>query len=84
MFLVELVLQGIRGFQELARVRFQGGFNFVAAGTEAGKTTAVDTIIRLLNPVNHRGKMEFCWFTHRARRLPRALVVFSDDSSTTG
>jgi len=81
MFLVELVLQGIRGFQQLARVRFQGGFNFVAAGNEAGKTTAVDTIIRLLHPVNQPGKME----TLVSRIVPDAsrgaLVVFTDDSS---
>ena len=81
MFLVELVLQGIRGFQELARVRFQGGFNFVAAGNEAGKTTAVDTIIRLLNPVNHRGKMELLVSRIVPDASRGALVVFSDDSS---
>jgi hypothetical protein len=81
MFLVELVLQGIRGFQELARVRFQGGFNFVAAGNEAGKTTAVDAIIRLLNPVNHPGKMELLVSRIVPETSRGALVVFSDDSS---
>jgi len=81
MFLVELVLQGIRGFQQLARVRFQGGFNFVAAGNEAGKTTAVDTIIRLLNPVNHPGKMESLVSRVVPDASRGALVVFTDDSS---
>ncbi|NTW65351.1 MAG: hypothetical protein HGB21_03405 [Nitrospirae bacterium] len=81
MFLVELVLQGIRGVQELARVRFQGGFNFVAAGNEAGKTTAVDTIIRLLNPVNHRGKMDLLVSRIVPDASRGALVVFSDDSA---
>jgi len=81
MFLVELVLQGIRGFQQLARVRFQGGFNFVAAGNEAGKTTAVDTIIRLLNPVNQPGKMESLVSNVTPDASRGALVVFTDDSS---
>ena len=81
MFLVELVLQGIRGFQELARLRFQGGFNFVAAGNEGGKTTAVDTIIRLLNPVNHQGKMELLVSRIVPDASRGALVVFSDDNS---
>jgi uncharacterized protein YhaN len=81
MFLVELVLQGIRGFQQLARVRFQGGFNFVAAGNEAGKTTAVDTIIRLLHPVNQPGKMESLVSRVVPDTSRGALVVFTDDSS---
>ena len=81
MFLVELVLQGIRGFQQLARVRFQGGFNFVAAGNEAGKTTAVDTIIRLLHPVNQTGKMESLVSRVMPDASRGALVVFTDDSS---
>jgi hypothetical protein len=81
MFLVELVLQGIRGFQQLARVRFQGGFNFVAAGNEAGKTTAVDTIIRLLHPVNQPGKMESLVSRVVPDASRGALVVFTDDSS---
>ena len=81
MFLVELVLQGIRGFQQLARVRFQGGFNFVAAANEAGKTTCVDTILRLLYPVNQPDKMAS--FVSRATpdASRGALVIFSDDSS---
>ena len=81
MFLVELVLQGIRGFQQLARVRFQGGFNFVAAGNEAGKTTAVDTIIRLLHPVNQQGKMESLVSRVVPDASRGALVVFTDDTS---
>jgi hypothetical protein len=81
MFLVELVLQGIRGFQQLARVRFQGGFNFVAAGNEAGKTTAVDTIIRLLHPVNQPGRMESLVSRIVPDASRGALVVFSDDSA---
>ncbi len=81
MFLVELVLQGIRGFQQLARVRFQGGFNFVAAGNEAGKTTSVDTIVRLLFPVNQPGKMESLVSREVPEASRGALVVYSDDSS---
>ena len=52
MFLVELVLQGVRGIRELARLRFKGGLNFVVAGNEAGKTTAADSLQRLLFPSN--------------------------------
>jgi len=81
MFLVELVLQGIRGFQQLARVRFQGGFNFVAAGNEAGKTTSVDTIVRLLYPVNQPVKMESLVSRVVPEASRGALVVYSDDSS---
>jgi uncharacterized protein YhaN len=81
MFLVELVLQGVRGFQQPARVRFQGGFNFVAAGNEAGKTTCVDTILRLLYPVNHPAKMESLVSRTTPDASRGALVIFSDDSS---
>ena len=81
MFLVELVLQGIRGFQQLARVRFQGGFNFVAAGNEAGKTTSVDTIVRLLYPVNQPGKMESLVSRVVPDASRGALVVYSDDGA---
>jgi uncharacterized protein YhaN len=80
MFLVELVLQGIRGVQQ-ARVRFQGGFNLVAAGNEAGKTTAVDAILRLLYPVNQPEKMEALVSRATPDQSRGALVIFSDDSS---
>lgn len=50
MFLVELVLQGVRRFKSLSRLRFQSGFNLITAGNESGKTTAVDTMLRLLFP----------------------------------
>lgn len=79
MFLVELVMQGVRGFQSLVRLRFQGGFNFIAAGNEAGKTTAVETVQRLLFPRNEAGFLD----TLLSRQTPEAsrgaLVVFSDD-----
>ncbi len=55
MFLVELVMQGVRGFREPARLRFQSGFNLVIAGNESGKTTAVDTMQRLLFPTSQTG-----------------------------
>ena len=80
MFLVELVLQGIRGVQQ-ARVRFQGGFNLVTAGNEAGKTTAADTILRLLYPVNQPEKMETLVSRATPDQSRGALVIFSDDSS---
>ncbi len=81
MFLVELVMQGVRGFQQLVRLRFQGGFNFVAAGSEAGKTTSTDAAVRLLFPVNDPSKME----SLISRAVPdgsrAALVVYCDDSA---
>lgn len=80
MFLVELVLQGIRGVQQ-ARVRFQGGFNLITAGNEAGKTTAADTILRLLYPVNQPEKMETLVSRATPDQSRGALVIFSDDSS---
>lgn len=79
MFLVELVMQGIRGFRELARLRFQSGFNLVAAGNEAGKTAAVDSMQRLLFPVDQPSRMA----SLISRAVPDAsrgaLVVYSDD-----
>lgn len=81
MFLVELVMQGVRGIRELARLRFQSGFNFIAAGNEAGKTTAVDAMQRLLFPNNQPSAME----SLVSRQMPEssrcALVVFFDDGA---
>jgi len=81
MFLVELVMQGVRGIRELARLRFQSGFNFVAAGNESGKTSAVDSMLRLLFPSSQSGSMEpfLSRYTPDASRA--ALVVFSDDKT---
>jgi uncharacterized protein YhaN len=81
MFLVELVMQGVRGFRELARLRFQGGFNFVAAGNEAGKTTAVDAMQRLLFPDSKTGTMERLISRHTPDASRAALVLFSDDGA---
>jgi uncharacterized protein YhaN len=81
MFLVELVMQGVRGIRELARLRFQSGFNFIAAGNEAGKTTAVDTMQRLLFPNNQPSAMETL-VSHKTPDASRgALVVFFDDGA---
>jgi uncharacterized protein YhaN len=79
MFLVELVMQGVRGIRELARLRFQSGFNFVAAGNESGKTSCVDSILRLLFPSSQPEFTEpfLSRYTPEASRA--ALVVFSDD-----
>ncbi len=79
MFLVELVMQGVRGFRELARLRFQSGFNLVAAGNEAGKTAAVDSMQRLLFPVDEPSRIAplISRFAPDASR--GALVVYSDD-----
>jgi len=81
MFLVELVMQGVRGFRDLARLRFQSGFNFVAAGNEAGKTASVDTIQRLLYPSNLPERMAELISRHTPDASRGALVVFSDDNS---
>jgi len=79
MFLVELVIQGVRGIRELVRLRFQNGFNVVIAGNESGKTTAVDTLQSLLFPSTQAGTAEtlISRFTPDASRS--ALVVCSDD-----
>jgi uncharacterized protein YhaN len=81
MFLVELVMQGVRGFQRLVRLRFQGGFNIVTAGNEGGKTTAVDSIVRLLFPVNDAGRMENLTSRSAADGSRAALVLFGDDQA---
>jgi energy-coupling factor transporter ATP-binding protein EcfA2 len=81
MFLVELVMQGVRGIRELARLRFQSGFNFVAAGNEAGKTTAVDAMQRLLFPNSQAGAMEPLVSRYTPDASRGALVVCSDDGT---
>jgi AAA domain len=81
MFLVELVVQGVRGFRELVRLRFQSGFNFVAAGNEAGKTTATDALQRLLFPSNQAGLLEALVSRHTPAASRAALVMFSDDGA---
>ncbi len=81
MFLVELVMQGVRGFQHLVRLKFQGGFNFVAAGSEAGKTTSADAVVRLLFPVNDPAKMEGLVSRAAPEGSRCALVVYCDDGS---
>jgi len=79
MFLVELVMQGIRGFRELARLRFQSGFNLIAAGNEAGKTAAVDSMQRLLFPVDQPSRMASLISRVVPDASRGALVVYSDD-----
>src|SRR5271169_5240794 len=79
MFLVELVMQGVRGIRELARLRFQSGFNFIAAGNEAGKTTAVDAMQRLLFPNSQPSAMEALVSRQMPESSRCALVVFFDD-----
>lgn len=81
MFLVELVLQGVRGIRELARLRFQSGFNFIAAGNEAGKTTAIDAMQRLLFPSSQPGLMDELVSRHTPDASRSALVVFADDGA---
>ena len=81
MFLVELVMQGVRGFHNLVRLRFQGGFNIVIAGSEGGKTTSVDSMVRLLFPVNDPGRMDSLSSRTAADGSRAALVVYGDDQS---
>ena len=80
MFLVELVLQGVRGIRSLARLRFQSGFNFVAAGNEAGKTTAVDTVQRLLYPSNQDRLLAMLVSKQTPDASRAALVMHADDT----
>ena len=81
MFLVELVLQGVRGIRNLSRLRFRSGFNFVAAGNEAGKTTAVDTMQRLLYPSNQDGLAEMLVSKYTPDTSRAALVMQADDTA---
>lgn len=81
MFLVELVMQGVRGFQKVARLRFQGGFNIVLAGNESGKTTAADTLTRLLFPVNDPARMDRLISRATPDASRGAMVVFADDQA---
>jgi uncharacterized protein YhaN len=81
MFLVELVLQGVRGARELTRLRFQNGFNFVSGGNESGKTSAADTMLRLLfpggRPESFKGMISR--FTPDSSRA--ALVAYADNGA---
>ncbi len=81
MFLVELVMQGVRGIRELVRLRFQSGFNIVLAGNESGKTTAVDTMQRLLFPSDRAGALEPLISRYAPDASRGALVVCSDDGA---
>jgi AAA domain len=81
MFLVELVMQGVRGIRELARLRFQSGFNLVAAGNESGKTTAVDAVQRLLFPNSDPSAMNALISRHTPDSSRGALVVCSDEGA---
>lgn len=81
MFLVELVLQGVRGFRELARLRFKGGFNIVVAGNESGKTTAADSLQRLLFPRNQAGLFDSLVSRQAPDASRAAAVICSDDGA---
>jgi uncharacterized protein YhaN len=80
MFLVELVLQGVRGFREPTRLRFKGGFNLVIAGNEAGKTTAVAAMQRLLFPISQTGALDSMVSRHTPDASRAALVMCSADN----
>jgi hypothetical protein len=79
MFLVELVMQGVRGIRQLARLRFQNGFNIIIAGNESGKTTAVDTLQRLLFPSGQAGNSLTLVSKYTPDTSRSALVICSDD-----
>jgi hypothetical protein len=81
MFLVELVMQGVRGIHELARLRFQSGFNFIVAGNEAGKTTAVDSALRMLFPSGDPDRMHSLVSRHAPDASRAAAVAYSDDGA---
>ncbi len=81
MFLVELVMQGVRGIRALVRLRFQSGFNIVLAGNESGKTTSVDIMQRLLFPSDQAGGMEPLVSRYTPDASRGALVVCSDDGA---
>jgi archaellum component FlaC len=81
MFLVELVMQGVRRFKDLSRLRFQSGFNFVAAGNEAGKTTAADAMLRMLFPSSNPHSFGSLISRQTPEASRGALVVYSDDGS---
>ena len=81
MFLVELVLQGVRGIRELARLRFKGGLNFVVAGNEFGKTTAADSLQRLLFPSNQTALFAALISKQAPSASRAALVICSDDGA---
>ncbi len=81
MFLVELVMQGVRGFREPARLRFKGGFNFIAAGNESGKTTAIDSVQRLLFPNNQPELFNALVSRHAPDASRAALVTCSDEGA---
>jgi hypothetical protein len=81
MFLVELVMQGVRGIRNVARLRFQSGFNLVSAGNESGKTCATDAILRLLFPSGDVGVMDRLTSRSASESSRAALVVYSDDGA---
>lgn len=81
MFIVELVMQGVRGIRELARLRFKSGFNFVAAGNESGKTSSVDAVLRLLFPRNEPLVIDSLVSKLTPDASRAALVAYSDEGA---
>jgi hypothetical protein len=81
MFIVELVIQGVRGIRELVRLRFKSGFNFVSAGNESGKTSSVDSVVRLLFPLNEPQVIHPLVSRQTPDASRGALVAFSDDGA---
>lgn len=81
MFLLELVMQGVRGIRELARLRFQPAFNIISAGNEKGKTTSVDTIKRLLFPDDRREVIAPLVSYHTPDASRAALVIAANDGA---
>lgn len=81
MYLLELVMQGVRGFKDLVRLRFQPAFNIVVAGNENGKTASVDAVQRMLFPNKESDAVASLISRHMPDSSRAAAVVYSDDGS---
>ena len=79
--LLSLYCRACRGIRDLSRLRFQGGFNFVSAGNESGKTSSVDTMVRLLFPTNQPGAIDGLVSRQTPEASRAALVAFADDKT---
>ena len=54
MILLELALNGIRGFKQLRRLNFKSGLNLIQGNNGSGKTTLCDTLFALLSPTSSK------------------------------
>ncbi|HUU00333.1 MAG TPA: hypothetical protein VM425_02725 [Myxococcota bacterium] len=78
MLFSELVLQGVRNYQQMHRIPVGLGFSVFVGGQGAGKSTAIDVVTHLLNPNPTEPATDR--FKSSDPSLCRAALLIDDDS----